>query len=85
MNISKKDFCYLIIYSGEKNPLYVEKIPRDENFWKEKMLQTLEKFYLFCMLPEIIEKRVVQGLRCKDPPYILAAQEKKKSNEKNKN
>lgn len=43
------------------------------------MLPKLVQFYKECVLPELILK-VKQGLPCRDPLYILEAQEKHTKN-----
>lgn len=55
LHITRRDFCYFILWSPKG--LLFQKIKRDDAFW-EKMEPTLEKFYLQCLLPEIIDGRI---------------------------
>ncbi|XP_049820539.1 uncharacterized protein LOC126264889 [Aethina tumida] len=78
LNIIGAKRCYFIVYSGPKNKILVEVFPKDEDFWINKMLPKLERFFLNCLGPEIILNRRGRNLKCLDPPYIREAQEKKK-------
>jgi putative phage-type endonuclease len=75
LHISKRDFCIFAVWT--KGGLKVERIHRDEEFWKEFMEDKLKKFYLNCMLPELVDPRFSRSMPIRNPPYILAAQEKR--------
>lgn len=75
LNITKRLWCDFVVYS-KKGELFVERINKDDMFWKTTMLPKLTQFYRECMLPEIVDSRVVRGMRIREPKYILDAQEK---------
>lgn len=77
LNICKKDVCFFIIYINDQQPLYIEQIYKDEQFWKEQMLPKLKLFYNNCILTELVQRNVPKGLKCIEPQYIVDAQEKK--------
>lgn len=67
--------CYFVLWTplGMK----VEKVEKDDIFWKTTMLPKLEQFYFNCLLPEIIDPRRRRNMPIKEPEYILKAQGKK--------
>lgn len=75
LNICGKDKCFFIVYIDEKSNLFWEEIQRDEQLWTTVMLPKLRSFYKDCILPEILEPQVRLGKNCKDPEYIIAAQQ----------
>lgn len=60
LNITKREFCDLVIYNGKE--IAVEKIIRDDDLWKDVMLPKLQAFYLNCILPEIIDARIPRDM-----------------------
>lgn len=70
LNISKRDYCYFIVYVDDKTDLFIEKIYRDIVVWDTKMVPKLIKFYKENVAPEIVRRRVHKGLKCIDSPYI---------------
>lgn len=79
LNIAKKESCLFVIWTPFG--FIYEEIQRDEKFWDE-IKPKLKRFYMDCLLPEILDPRVPRGLKIKDPQYILDAKEnalKKKS------
>ncbi|XP_050058307.1 uncharacterized protein LOC126550531 [Aphis gossypii] len=52
LHISKKKYCDFIVYSS--NWLHVETIYYNNEFWINVMQPKLTKFYLNCLLPEIV-------------------------------
>ncbi|KAJ8889004.1 hypothetical protein PR048_008498 [Dryococelus australis] len=46
---------------------------RDYRFWCEEMQAKLQKLYLDCLLPELVNARHRRSLPIQDPPYILEA------------
>ncbi|XP_063240064.1 uncharacterized protein LOC134540920 [Bacillus rossius redtenbacheri] len=75
LNITKKDFCYLIVMTDTKQDLFVEKVQRNEDFWRNEMLPKLTRFYKKCLLPEIVDSRVIRGKPVREPEYISKAKE----------
>ncbi|CAG9770027.1 unnamed protein product [Ceutorhynchus assimilis] len=53
LNICKKDICFFVVYINDEQPLYVDAILRDEQFWNEEMLPKLTNFYQEHMIPEL--------------------------------
>lgn len=84
LNITGRENCKFVIYSGDRNPLYVEDIPRDQTLWENVMVPQLERFYLECVLPEIVRRHIPKGINCIDPPYILEAKRKKENTQEKK-
>ncbi|CAG9761305.1 unnamed protein product [Ceutorhynchus assimilis] len=56
LNICKKDICFFVVYINDEQPLYVDAILRDEQFWNEEMLPKLTNFYQEHMIPELVKK-----------------------------
>lgn len=71
LQITKNDTCMFAIWFGENMPLDVYLITRDQNFWKDKMSGQLSKFYMDCVIPELIDPRVPRSLNIREPTYIL--------------
>lgn len=51
-------------------PLYIETIMKDDTLWNVKMYPALKKFYLTCILPEIILKKIKAGQKAESHPYL---------------
>ena len=49
---------------------HLEIINYDDEFWGE-VEDTLENFYMNCLLPEIIDPRAPRGLPIREPDYIV--------------
>ncbi|KAK9685425.1 YqaJ-like viral recombinase domain [Popillia japonica] len=64
LNVTKRKICYFVIYISDDVPLYVEKIFRDSTLWNNDMLPKIKNFYLNCVLPEIINKNIMNGRTC---------------------
>ncbi|KAB0802471.1 hypothetical protein PPYR_04657 [Photinus pyralis] len=73
LNITNRKYCKFIVYSGDNNPLFIENIERDHEFRMSRMVPKLEKFYLDCVLPEIVRGNLQKHKLCIDPPYISEA------------
>jgi hypothetical protein len=74
LNITGRQWCDFVVFT-RKGELYTERIKRDASFW-EKVVQKLRTFYLECVLPEIVDSRMVRGLKIRDPLFIVQAQKK---------
>ncbi|CAH1721180.1 unnamed protein product [Aphis gossypii] len=80
MKISKRNFCYFVVYS--ENWIEIQTISFDDSFWSEKMIEKLKVFYTECLLPEIINPQYGKRLLVDDiidPEHILENIKKKKS------
>lgn len=64
--------------------LVVERIERDDDFWKKKMESHLVKFYENCILPELIDPRQPRSMPIRDLQYILDEQTEKEKKSKTK-
>lgn len=53
LNVTGASKCYFIIFT--KKWMSVEEIDRDSDFWREKMIPQLKKFYEEALLPEIVQ------------------------------
>ena len=49
---------------------HLETIDYDPQFWGD-MEESLDQFYMNCLLPEIADPRAPRGLPVRDPEYIL--------------
>lgn len=74
LNITGRQICYLIVMTDKNESLYIERIFRDENCWRQEMLPKLEKFYIHCLLPELVAPIFTTRRRLREPAYILEAQ-----------
>ncbi|KAK2722193.1 hypothetical protein QYM36_002672 [Artemia franciscana] len=57
LNIVDKEICFLIAFVDE-NDFKIVEVQRDTEFWK-KMLPKLVYFWEHCLLPELIDSRLV--------------------------
>lgn len=62
LHITRKDMCYFVVWVGDDFPIRVEKIYRDDNFWKKNMESQLINFYHTALLPEIIDPRISRSM-----------------------
>lgn len=82
LNITNRKFCDFVAY-GE-NDIFIQRILVDKVMWTDFMLPKLQRFYMQCILPEIIDSRIRRKLKCRDPKYILEAQSAKEAKAKKK-
>jgi hypothetical protein len=66
--------CLFAVWTGEKEMLMVEKILRDDNFWKNKMIGKLTAFYMEHILPELIDPRQTRTMPLRQPTITLKRQ-----------
>lgn len=59
LNITKKRYCIFVVWTPKG--ILFEKIEKDTGFW-ESILNKLRKFYMECILPEIIDPRLPRKL-----------------------
>lgn len=84
LHVTRRQYCYFAMWT--KKGIKVEKIEKDNNFWETQMQEKLLKFYMDCLLPELVDPRIRRSMPIKNPPYILKAIEehkKRKSNQEN--
>lgn len=75
LHVTERRICLLGIWGGENEPLLTERIERDDNFWKTQMESKLVKFYMKCLLPEIVDSRHPRGM----PIRMLTLQDDKEN------
>ncbi|KAF0693152.1 Uncharacterized protein FWK35_00037847, partial [Aphis craccivora] len=56
LHITNRQFCYFIVWTPKG--ICVDKIERDNEFWKNKMEVMLSEFYLNYLLPELINPQL---------------------------
>lgn len=63
----------------------MEKILRDDVFWRGKMVYKLMQFYEECVLSELLDPRQERNMPICDPEYIIKAKRRKiEEKERNK-
>jgi hypothetical protein len=77
LNITKRQFCDLVMFTD--TDLEIITIERDVTFWTNEMVPHLRRFYLNCVLPEIVDPRETRNMRARDPAYIIEARAAAKS------
>ncbi|KAL4720819.1 hypothetical protein ACJJTC_002052 [Scirpophaga incertulas] len=66
LHITQRRLCLLGIWTGEKSPVHIEYIARDDDFWNQKMESKLVTFYMKCLLPELVDSRHTRGMAIRD-------------------
>lgn len=79
LQICKRSWCDFVVWILRTKPpftdnMFIERIVRDDEFWKTKMLPKLQTFYKTCLLPELVDPRERRNMEIRDPPHILEAQ-----------
>lgn len=72
LNITGRRYCKFAVWTDKD--IHVVDVKKDETFWRTKMVPSLTKFFMDCMLPEMIDSRRARGLPLRDPDYIIEAQ-----------
>lgn len=78
MRITDRKLCYFVVYTP--NWTSIQEIKYDEIFWNTKMAEKLKRFYMECLLPEIVDPlygRRFEITDIREPEYIKEAQRKK--------
>lgn len=75
LNVTQRDYCYLVVWASDSLPLRVEKIEKDINFWKANMEDTLNKFYEKVLLLELVNSRASRKMPIRkfDKNYVCVA------------
>lgn len=71
LHITQREYCIFAMWT--LLGLKLEKILRDDSFWKEKMENKLIKFYEHCILSEIVDPRRERKMQIRDPDYVIEA------------
>lgn len=81
LQVTKRKYCIFALWTPKG--LKTTTIERDEVFWRDRMFPKLKRFYMECLLPEIIDPRHNRSMPIRNPLYILEAQktcQEKKAN-----
>lgn len=62
LHVTQRKFCYFGMWTGEKTPLVIEKIMRDDDFWQSKMEPKLLNFYDNALLLELANSRTARSM-----------------------
>ncbi|XP_035222774.1 uncharacterized protein LOC118195559 [Stegodyphus dumicola] len=76
--ITERNWCDLYIWCRED--AITLRIPEDKTFWIS-LVPKLEKFYVNCILPELVDPRAPRKMSLREPKYIVDA---RAQNEKQK-
>ncbi|KYN06254.1 hypothetical protein ALC62_02801 [Cyphomyrmex costatus] len=76
LNITQREYCIFAVWTPKS--VKTIRVQRDEYFWKNRMLSFLTRFYMECMLPEIVDSRYNRNMPIREPQYIMEAKEKSK-------
>ncbi|KAJ8881757.1 hypothetical protein PR048_018243, partial [Dryococelus australis] len=80
LHITGRKYCYFVVYTSRW--MTYEVIGKDDEFWRDRMEQSLCRFYKECLLEELVSpqfsKRFIKA-DINDPIYIRRAQRKAKS------
>lgn len=57
LHITGRDLCYFVVWAGDNIPIRIEKIYRDDDFWKSKMEKQIQRFFHSALLPELVNPR----------------------------
>ncbi|KYM95153.1 hypothetical protein ALC62_14214 [Cyphomyrmex costatus] len=74
LNIAQRIFCIFAVWTPRN--MKTVRVNRDNDFWQNKMLPSLTRFYFDCMLPEILDSRYIRHMPIREPKYIIEAKEK---------
>ncbi|KAK2727247.1 hypothetical protein QYM36_007925 [Artemia franciscana] len=80
LNIVDKETCFLIAFV-DKNDFEIVEIQHDTEFWKN-MLPKLDYFWEHCLLPELIDSRLVRNMDVLELHEVIEAQSKMKAKKK---
>lgn len=71
LQVSNRTQCLFGVWTSSDYHLKVECVERDDNFWTEKMLPKLTKFYNDCLLPELIDSRMMRNMAIRDDWFLI--------------
>lgn len=80
LHVAKRRQYLLGIWAGEKEPVHIEMIEKDDVFWKSKMESKIIRFYHKCLLPEIVNPRHTRGMGIRN---LTLEEEKSSENKEN--
>jgi YqaJ-like viral recombinase domain len=83
LHYANREQCLFVAYTEKAPYIKYEYIPRDRDFYKNTMEPKLVKFYMDCMLPEIVDPMFGRpGAQIRDPQYIIDKLAKKSAAKK---
>ncbi|XP_045455750.1 uncharacterized protein LOC123665502 [Melitaea cinxia] len=62
LHVTGRQVCLLGIWASENEPLFTERIHKDDQFWYKHMEPRLVQFYFKCLLPELVDSRYKRGM-----------------------
>ena len=71
LRVANRASCYFLVWSPTEH--HLEVIDFEPDFWEE-IEESLEQFYMHCLLPELADPRAPRGLPVREPQYIVQAQ-----------
>lgn len=74
LRVTGREYCLFCIWSSKG--VEILEIQRDKDFWKEEMEPYLTKFYVDCILPELVDPRHTRSMPIRDPEWITRPQAK---------
>jgi len=74
LHVCKKSYCQFAVWTPKG--MKIEKIKRDEELWKNTMVEKLRYFYINCLLPELAGSRFLRSMPIRNPKEIVEAQKK---------
>lgn len=69
LRITKREYCLFALWTP--HGIFIEKVERKDNFWKAKMEEKLNTFYMKCVLPELIDPRVPRNMVIREPSFCI--------------
>ena len=75
LHITGRNYCMLVIHTPHNRKL--TRVNVDHDFWKTKT--QLIRFYMDCLLPELVDSRHNRNMPIRNPQYTEDAIQKKKS------
>ncbi|XP_039298924.1 uncharacterized protein LOC120354905 [Nilaparvata lugens] len=76
LHITKRQYCLFCIWSPKGTEVVT--VYKDEQFWSSKILEQVKKFYMDCVLPELVDPRHTLSMPIRNPDWIIEAQEARK-------
>lgn len=84
LHVTKKDKCLFGLWFRSNFKIKTEIIHRDDQYWTNKMETKIKKFYLDCLLPELVDPRHTRQMPIRDPVCVIEAKEQKKTKQRKK-
>lgn len=73
LHITRRTYCIFALWNSDD--IKVITVHRDDDFWQSRMEPHLCRFYVNCVLPEIVDSRRNRSMAIRDPEYIVQAQQ----------